>query len=290
MIDVLAPTVSVEIINEDCLRALKKMSEGFFHMCVTSPPYFGLRDYGQATQIGLEKTPDQFIAKLVEVFREVRRVLRDDGTLWLNLGDCYATKRSDHTKPKDLLMIPARAALALQEDGWYLRSHIIWHKPNVMPESVRDRPTNAHESIFLLTKSAKYYYDADAVREPFKTANDPRNSADYKPKRQRNVGGRQDGFTRASGAMTWPEGGRNLRNVWSVNTKPFKGAHFATFPPDLIEPCIKAGCPKGGHVLDPFGGSGTTGAVARSLGRNATLIELNPEYVELARGCIDAMP
>lgn len=295
----------------DCIEVMRTMPDQSVHCCVTSPPYFGLRDYGHDGQIGLEQTPDEYVAKLVEVFREVRRVLRDDGTLWLNLGDSYARtggtdrkvsasakvgstrntlkQMSDRTskaaslglKDKDLIGIPWRVAFALQADGWYLRQDIIWHKPNPMPESVTDRCTKAHEYIFLLSKSPRYYFDHEAIKEP---------SVPGKPagnKRAMNVG--------RIGAEGWsfdatkskPEK-RNRRSVWTVTTKPFKGAHFATFPPDLIEPCILAGCPEGGTVLDPFGGAGTTGLVATQAGRNAVLCEINPEYVEMARARIDA--
>lgn len=307
--------MSVRILVGDCRTRLRELPEQSVQTCVTSPPYFGLRDYGHAEQIGLEKTPDAFVAELVSVFREVKRVLRDDGTLWLNLGDSYARQagndRSKETdsglktgrtgkseqlfrdgnnvppeglKPKDLIGIPWRVAFALQADGWYLRSDIIWHKPNPMPESVTDRPTKAHEYLFLLAKSERYYYDADAVREPHIHADDPRNDGkrhtyaddakhnQVNPNRQRTK----------TDAVSFHPHGRNKRSVWTVTTKPFSGAHFATFPPDLIEPCIKAGCQKHGVVLDPFGGAGTTGLVADRLGRNAILCELNPEYAAMA--------
>lgn len=245
------------------------MPSGTFQCCVTSPPYYSLRNYQVDGQIGLEQTPHQYVAQLVAVFQEVRRVLRDDGTLWLNLGDSYAndtkwggasggkhaaalhgntgigrTKRHTGAKAKDLLMIPARVALALQADGWWLRSAIVWHKPNVMPESVKDRPTSSYEMVYLFAKAEQYFYDADAIREP---------------------------------------PGRNCRNVWSINTKPFRDSHFAVMPPEVAQRCILAGCPAGGKVLDPFGGAGTTGLVAAELGRRATLIELNPDYAEIAR-------
>ena len=277
--------------------------EGAFHTCVTSPPYWGLRDYGVNGQIGLEASPEEYTQTLVEVFREVRRALRDDGTLWLNLGDSYAAggkggggsfmkERKDAAwqhrskvngwrpppeglKPKDLVGIPWRVALALQADGWYLRSDIIWHKPNPMPESVTDRPTSSHEYLFLLSKSARYYYDAEAIREESVTeagtAGTWAGNTDMGlPNKKPNLGGSIEGF-------------RNKRDVWTVTTQPYAGAHFATFPPKLIEPCILAGSPKGGHVLDPFGGAGTTGLVADRLGRKATLYEINPEYAQMAR-------
>lgn len=299
--------MSIQVLNGDCREILPTLAAGAMQCCVTSPPYFGLRDYGVDGQIGLEPTPDEFIAAMVQVFREVRRVLADDGTLWLNLGDSYATNggahggRSDNQrgvgakrthdngggdqaqrrapdglKHKDLMMIPARVALALQADGWWLRSHIIWHKPNPMPESVTDRPTSAHESIFLLTKAARYLYDADAVKEEG-SGRIPGNKAP-----QRIDGTHGSEAKRLLKAQQLPQMDRNLRNVWTVATQPFSGAHFATFPPALIEPCIKAGSRPGDTVLDPFGGAGTTGLVADRLNRNAILIELNPAYAAMA--------
>ena len=301
--------MNIRILNGDCRDVLRTLPPGSVNCCVTSPPYFGLRDYGVAGQIGLEPTPDAYVAEMVAVFADVRRVLRDDGTLWLNLGDSYAmsTKGAggsgkQHTnagsvhadrswriplglKPKDLIGIPWRVAFALQADGWYLRSSIIWHKPNPMPESVRDRPTSAHENIFLLAKSERYFFDADAVRVPYARDWDENNGGSWaqgKGDAQR-VAERGKAGTH-SGAYPMPDkGGANIRNVWTVATQPFVGAHFATFPPALIEPCIKAGCPAGGTVLDPFGGAGTTGLVADRLQRHAVLIELNPEYTEMAR-------
>lgn len=282
------------ILQGDVLEKMAEIPDESVHTCVTSPPYWGLRDYGQPGQIGLEKTPEEYVTRLVEVFREVRRVLRNDGTLWLNLGDSYAKTTSNNggysdkstlggftnpktkgrqlndngtrvklehgLKTKDLVGIPWRVAFALQADGWYLRSDIIWHKPNAMPESVRDRPTKAHEYIFLLSKSPRYYYDADAIRVPHIHQNKDN-----------------------SGGVGFNHKGRNKRTVWNVSTRPFKGAHFAVFPPDLIRPCILAGAPEGGVVLDPFFGSGTTGLVAQENGRDWIGIELNPEYVEIAR-------
>jgi len=303
--------VKVKVLNGDCLEQLRALADQSMHCCITSPPYFGLRDYGHDGQIGLEPTPEEYVAKIVEVFREVRRVLRDDGTLWLNLGDSYAASgrgggggsfQNDDVgrkvtvdnqrrapvagfKPKDLLGIPWRVAFALQTDGWYLRQDIIWHKPNPMPESVTDRCTKAHEYMFLMAKSARYYYDAEAVKEQ---SVDPSGSA---ARYAYAFSGRPAGAVVCpndkDGQRYSPRGRRefsptrNRRSVWTITTKPYKGAHFATFPPDLVEPCVLAGCPKGGTVLDPFGGSGTTGAVAIEHGRNAVLIEINPKYVEL---------
>jgi DNA modification methylase len=285
---------------------------------VTSPPYFGLRDYGRDGQIGLEATPDEFVAKLVEVFREVRRVLRDDGTVWLNIGDSYATgggQASPHRdscggigkkgtretqpyhsagggferlssiqgaiKPKDLVGIPWRVAFALQADGWYLRQYIIWHKPNPMPESVTDRCTKAHEYIFLLSKNERYYFDSEAMQEPSvkKAGVSTLVSKDGK-----------DGILRNDANRVHTSNGmRNRRSVWTVTTKPYSGAHFATFPPDLIRPCILAGCPKDGTVLDPFGGSGTTALVALEEGRKAVLCELNTDYIALAHKRLEGL-
>lgn len=305
--------MSVRILVGDCRTRLRELPEQSVQTCVTSPPYFGLRDYGHADQIGLEKTPDAFVAELVSVFREVKRVLRDDGTLWLNLGDSYAamrdskavpdtlrgndtgtaigsgmaanrnpaTLRASGLKHKDLIGIPWRVAFALQADGWYLRSDIIWHKPNPMPESVTDRPTKSHEYLFLLAKSERYYYDAAAIAEGISENSTPQKRPATIPSgaasRLRNDEGRLGG-----GSVGGADGTRNRRSVWTVPTSPFKGAHFATFPPALIEPCILAGCPKDGVVLDPFGGAGTTGLVADRLGRNAVLCELNPEYAAMA--------
>ena len=278
------------------MDVLKKMPAQSVHTVVTSPPYFGLRDYGVDGQLGLEKTPDEYVESLVTVFREVWRVLRDDGTLWLNLGDSYggsagntamtggrtdkergerifgvAKGRNKGGRSKDLLGIPWRVAFALQADGWYLRQDIIWHKPNPMPESVRDRCTKAHEYIFLLSKRPKYYYDYEAVKEP---ASAPPKKCGPKNDASGNDSGRA-GIVRGDGKT------RNRRSVWTISPRPYKGAHFATFPPSLIEPCVLAGCPKGGTVLDPFAGSGTVAGVALAHERNAILIELNPEYAEL---------
>jgi DNA modification methylase len=302
--------MTAEILNGDCIEMMKTLPDRSVNCCVTSPPYFGLRDYGHEGQIGLEETPDAFVQKMVEVFREVNRVLRDDGTLWLNLGDSYAgsgkgrngdgspnvdplskqatsagtiigkliKSQTPDCKPKDLIGIPWRVAFALQADGWYLRQDIIWHKPNPMPESVTDRCTKAHEYIFLLSKSARYFYDAEAIKEPSASSSIARLS---QPNLESQVGsarvpGKTNGNMKAVGGEM-----RNPRSVWTVNTQPYKGAHFATFPLNLIRPCILAGCPAGGTVLDPFGGSGTTGQVAMEEGRKSILCELNPEYVQL---------
>ena len=301
--------MSVRILVGDVRQTLPTLPDASVQCCVTSPPYFGLRDYGHDWQIGLEQTPDEYVAQMVSVFREVRRVLREDGTLWLNLGDSYAAQGGAHggrednqrgvgakrlhmegagdqmarrapsgVKPKDLLGIPWRVAFALQADGWYLRSDIIWHKPNPMPESVTDRPTKAHEYVFLLTKSARYYYDAGAIAED-SVVPAGRVMAFGSPS--------QVGTLRGDvGRVRVDDGTRNARTVWPIATQPYKGAHFATMPPTLAERCIKAGTKAGDTVLDPFGGAGTTGLVADRLGRDAILCELNPSYADLARARI----
>jgi DNA modification methylase len=297
--------MSIKIYQGNCLDTLKKIESQSINTCITSPPYWGLRDYDESEQLGLEETPEEFVNNLVEVFREVKRVLRDDGTVWLNLGDSYSSggrttttnqslrgdknygvtrpKPSKGIKPKDLIGIPWRVAFALQADGWYLRQDIIWHKPNPMPESVKDRCTKAHEYIFLLSKSVKYYFDNEAIKEdsiyaPDKTHEVEREKGYYKGKWSNpEKGSRHDGSFKAIREK------RNKRSVWTIATKPFKGAHFATFPPDLIKPCVLAGCPEGGTVLDPFGGSGTTALLANGHNRNAILCELNEEYIKIAK-------
>ena len=369
--------MKIKILQGDCIESLKKLEDQSINTCITSPPYWGLRDYGTAeweggdencdhnsaklksrydydlskattgthkgakkgtdqarwknicpdcgavkkdSQLGLEDTPEEFVDNLVKVFREVKRVLRDDGTVWLNLGDSYCSSRpmgtsgnSDNVgnaykkhresfdfgrtgktskvgtnehrgrgkvveglKPKDLVCIPFRVALALQADGWYLRQDIIWHKPNPMPESVKDRCTKAHEYIFLLSKSQKYYFDNEAIKEPVKKDWGTRDRTKGK---YHNEG---TGLQPHSG-LTKSYNKKNKRSVWTVTTKPFKGAHFATFPKDLIEPCVLAGCPVDGTVLDPFGGSGTTAIVATGYNRNAVMCELSQEYIDLAK-------
>ena len=336
----------------DCIDVLRGLPNNSVQCCVTSPPYWGLRDYQTGTweggdpscnhscggqvqdskapgaiasgvrpgcnasvcrhcgatrkdqQIGLEDTPEAYTARMVEVFSEVRRVLRDDGTLWLNLGDSYSGsggaggdygpggikegqpkypgRHLKALKPKDLVGIPWRVAFALQADGWYLRQDIIWHKPNPMPESVQDRCTKAHEYVFLLSKSARYFYDAEAVLEKCSSNNYTSRGETDKTRIQCTPGDNRE-YTGGGRAGGRADGQRNVRSVWTITTKPYSGAHFATFPPELPERCIKAGCPEGGTVLDPFFGAGTTGQVAAWLRRKCIGIELNPEYAELCR-------
>lgn len=337
--------MSVRILVGDCRARLAELPDNSVHTCITSPPYFGLRDYQVNGQIGLEQSPSEFLSALVTVFRDVHRVLRDDGTLWLNIGDSYATVGGAHGgrldnqrgvgakrthdsgggdqaprkaplgfKPKDLMLMPARLAIALCDDGWFVRSDIIWHKPNPMPESVTDRPTKSHEHLYLLTKSESYFYDAAAIAEPAVTAHEARYAGTTSIKQgETNAGtgkttrrfGRSGNTARkpasargvpidtlggtngaVAGSVPWEGITRNRRDVWTVPVRPFKGAHFATFPPALIEPCVLAGAPPSGTVLDPFGGAGTTGMVANRHGRHATLIELNPEYARMAEARI----
>tara|TARA_R110000824_G_C15016184_1_gene657912 strand:+ start:8 stop:835 length:828 start_codon:yes stop_codon:yes gene_type:complete len=255
------------IIVGDAIEVLQTLDEASIHTCITSPPYYGQRDYNVKGQLGLEATPEEYVAALVAVFREVRRVLRDDGTVWLNLGDSYAQK--------DLIGIPWRVAFALQADGWYLRSDIIWAKPNPMPESVTDRCTKSHEYIFLLVKSKRYYYDHEAIKVPAVMA--PGKSGFGGPKLSTGALAHTNEWGKA-----WEKTDmKNRRDVWTVTTKPFKDAHFATFPPDLIEPCVLAGCPPGGIILDPFAGSGTVGGVASYHGRRSIMVELNAEYARM---------
>jgi DNA modification methylase len=300
--------VSVRILTGDCRDMLRTLPDESVHCCVTSPPYWGLRDYGVDGQIGLERSPDAYVAEIVAVARELRRVLRSDGTFWLNIGDSYVSNgrypsdksefvgdlskyshrdprvgaRDGNLKPKDLVGIPWRVAFALQADGWWLRQDIIWSKPNPMPESVTDRCTKAHEYIFLLSKSAKYHFDAAAIAEPVAREfwNESVGPEYMRPADARNDGGKRKG----AGPMN---GTRNKRDVWEIATASYSEAHFATFPPALIEPCILAGCPEGGTVLDPFFGAGTTGLVCDRLNRNCIGIELNPAYAAMARKRIE---
>ena len=326
------------LYNGDCLDVLKQMPNESINCCVTSPPYFGLRNYGNDAQIGLEETPKAYVDKLVAVFREIKRILRSDGTLWLNLGDSYngsgkagsnpeyQAKHTEFGKPskeksrigmptnikglksKDLIGIPWRVAFALQADGWYLRQDIIWHKPNPMPESVTDRCTKSHEYIFLLSKSQKYYFDNEAIKEPLADSSiqrlsqdiDNQNGSDRVPnKTNGNMKAvshkklQDKGQTVNTMRLNRLEGieyeslSRNKRSVWTVTTKPYSEAHFATYPQDLIKPCVLAGCPKDGVVFDPFSGAGTTALVAEKLGRRWMGIELNADYCKLSKKRIE---
>lgn len=297
----------------DALDVLRTLPDNSVHCCITSPPYYALRDYGVDGQIGREDTPAQYVARLTEVFSEVRRVLRPNGTLWLNIADTYAAKgkpgesmdskypkgrtgqmaelnrRVDSCKAKDMIGIPWMLAFALRDTGWYLRSDIIWMKANPMPESCKDRPSRCYEHIFLLTKSRSYYYDAAAIAEPMA----PSSIARYKRGR---IGGKYaeevpgqgniQGLNKARSGSYYEDGAvptvRNKRDVWQINPFPYKGGHFAAFPPKLVETCLLAGCPQEGIVLDPFLGSGTTAAVAKQMGRHYIGIELNPDYCTLA--------
>jgi len=352
--------MTIKILQGCCIEVMRKMEADSVDCVVTSPPYWGLRDYGVEGQIGLEPTLGEHLEVMVNVFAEVWRVLKPTGTVWLNYGDCYATTpngrkakdivNDDRTfrdkpfstigpinkgkrmergsgrwgggnnpaggtlKPKDLCMIPNRLAIALQDWGWWIRSEIIWAKPNPMPESVTDRPASSHEKIFLLSKSAKYFYDAEAVKEPVKTITDYKTPDGWDTGKRSHgsfhKNGREKGkkATHSRGTKLTPpidSAGighkdwskymtkddeithRNLRNVWHIGTKPFSEAHFATFPPKLAETCIKAGCPADGVVFDPFGGAGTTGLVADQLQRDCVLIELNPEYIEITERRIE---
>jgi len=292
------------IITGGVLDKIKEISDESVNCVVTSPPYWGLRDYGVDGQIGLEESPEEYVSKIVDIFREIKRVLKKDGTVWLNLGDTYCGTGSkgewkdpkhkegrngqsvavnnniNGLKTKDLVGIPWRVAFALQSDGWWLRQDIIWHKPNPMPESVTDRCTKSHEYIFLLTKDKKYYYDYEMIKEK---GNIPAGTLAAKGS------GKREGNRRPPEYKEY-DGFRNKRSVWTVNTKPYREAHFAVYPEELIEPCIKAGCPKGGVVLDPFMGSGTTGVVSKKFGREFIGIELNPEYVKLAKKRLSKIP
>lgn len=301
-----------EIICGDSLEVLKTLTDETIDCCVTSPPYYGLRDYGKEGQIGLEESPEEYIEKLVRVFREVKRVLKDDGTLWLNIGDSYAGNSNGGTKlqgnpefnknrpsreltslpkksvpnsckPKDLIGIPWTLAFALRDDGWYLRQDIIWHKPNPMPERVKDRCVKSHEYIFLFSKKPRYFFDYKAIQEESKWNGKDKRSGKGRISYD---GKRTDGGvekTKAQQSFVSITGRRNKRDVWSVTTKALKEAHFATFPEKLIEPCILAGSRRGGVILDPFFGAGTTGLVAVRHGREYVGIELNEEYIDIAK-------
>lgn len=303
----------MKLIIGDAFEALKRLPDETVNCCVTSPPYYGLRDYGVDDQIGLEDTPQEYISKLVSVFHEVKRVLKKDGTLWVNVGDSYAgsgkgrgkdgksaTKsekqntnigslegkvfktNAENCKPKDLIGIPWMLAFALREDGWYLRQDIIWAKPNPMPESVKDRCTKSHEYIFLLSKTEKYYFDCNVIQEDANPLYQSRYNSAFNKGKEQDRTHRKDGSVNTAGMKKYT-GKRNKRDVWNISVKHYKGAHFAVFPDTLIEPCVLAGCPKGGVVLDPFAGSGTTLEVAFRHDRDAIGIELNPAYADLIK-------
>lgn len=300
------------ILCGDALEMLRTLPDNSVHCCVTSPPYYALRDYGVDGQIGREDTPAQYVARLTDVFSEVRRVLRPSGTLWLNIADTYAGKgnqgdsvdpkypngrtgqtvainrRVEGCKAKDMIGIPWMLAFALRDSGWYLRSDIIWMKANPMPESCKDRPSRCYEHVFLLTKSRSYYYDAAAIAEPVAESTPMRMRRKFgKNKYSAGIPGqahqhlndyRLNGYAEEDIPLL-----RNKRDVWQINSVPYKGAHFAAYPPKLVETCLLAGCPQDGIVLDPFLGSGTTAAVAKQMGRHYIGIELNPDYCELAK-------
>lgn len=282
------------IYTGDALDVLRGLPDGSVNCCVTSPPYYALRDYGMDGQIGRESSPKEYVSRLTEVFAEVRRVLRPDGTLWLNLGDTYAGRVEEEIKPKDLIGIPWMAAFALRDDGWYLRNDIIWMKENPMPESVKDRCTRCHEHIFLFSKSKQYFFDYKAISEPV--------TESTKERLKRGIAGSNKYGAPIPGqpkvqTINLPRGHgtisdgdinplRSKRDVWIVNTVPFKGGHYAAYPPKLVESCILAGCPMGGVVLDPFMGSGTTGMVAKQHDRHYVGIEINPEFAALAEARI----
>ena len=282
------------IICADAVEGLRSLPDSSISMCVTSPPYYGLRDYGSDQQIGTEETPAAYIERLVAVFREVRRVLREDGTLWVNIADCYAGSGKavwNGIKPKDMIGIPWMLAFALRADGWYLRSDIIWNKINCLPESVRDRPTKSYEHIFLLSRSPRYFFDADAIKEPITEESRKR----YQ--RGRSEGSKYGVFSGDQcingsdyGERMRGQKLRNKRDIWHISTNSYRmDGHFAMFPEKLVEPCILAGSQEGGIVLDPFFGSGTTGAVAKRLGRRFIGIDLNPDYCRMAQQRIDAV-
>lgn len=314
-----------KIYQGNCLAILKSFPDEIINTVVTSPPYWGLRDYGIEGQIGQEATIDEYVKNITRVFSEIKRVLRKDGTVWLNIGDAYAgsgrgrnadgranpgqnhlqsdgqlggivslDKQVNGLKPKDLMGLPWRVAFALQQDGWYLRQDIVWSKPNAMPESVRDRPTKSHEYIFLFSKEPKYYYDHESIKEPavHGDPNPPRGSEGNKvPNLGRRADKKRGSFNGKYGDLAFRaiRDKRNKRSVWTIPTKPLKDAHFATFPERLIEPCVLAGSPVGGIVLDPFFGAGTAGVVAARFNRNYVGIELNPEYIEIAKSRLNSV-
>lgn len=313
--------MAINFIQGNCLEKIKELTDNSIDCVISSPPYFGLRDYGVNGQLGLEKTYQEYILNTIKVFETFKPKLKDHATIWWNVGDSYSSgsrktttlqsirkpksnevKNSKYEyldglivrppiqigiKEKDLMMIPNRVAIALQENGWYIRSEIIWVKPNHMPESIKDRPTSCHEKIWLITKNKKYYYDCDAIKEPLSKNSIKRYESNWKGNGKRDYPFSQknnlDKYFGSEKAKQDALKGKNKRNVWTITTKPCREAHFATFPMDLIEPCVLAGCKEGGTILDPFGGAGTTGLVAYKHNRNAILIELNPKYIDISK-------
>lgn len=275
-----------KILCGDALSVLETLPSDSVHCCVTSPPYYGLRDYGVNGQIGLEQTPGEYVARLTEVFREVRRVLTPEGTLWLNIADSYAGggKAWPGVKPKDMLGIPWTLAFSLRADGWFLRSDIIWHKPNCLPNSMKDRPVNCYEHVFLLAKSKKYHFDYTALQTPIAESSKTRYRRGFRQMKYTEGAPGQSAQT-----INQPRPGeeapalRRGRDIWTIGTNNYRAAHFATFPVELVKPCLLAGCPEGGIVLDPFFGAGTTGVAALTLGRRYIGIELNPDFCKIAR-------
>lgn len=314
---------NIKFIQGNCLDKIKELPDNYIDCIISSPPYFGLRDYGMKEQFGLESNYKDYINNTIKVFETFKSKLKDEATIWWNVGDSYhnfrptnnkqklykhpaypkqsisgnrrdlpieslkRNQRYNDIKEKDLMMIPNRVAIALQENGWYIRSEIIWVKPNHMPESVKDRPTCCHEKIWLITKNKKYYYDCDIIKEPLSESSVKRYESSWKGNGKRDYPFSQknnlDKYFGSDKAKEDALKGKNKRNVWTITTKPCREAHFATFPIDLIEPCVLAGCKEGGTILDPFSGAGTTGIAAKKHNRNAILIELNPKYIEIAK-------
>jgi len=314
---------NIKFIQGNCLDKIKELPDNYIDCVISSPPYFGLRDYGMKEQFGLESNYKDYINNTIKVFETFKSKLKDEATIWWNVGDSYhnfrptnnkqklykhpaypkqsisgnrrdlpieslkRNQRYNDIKEKDLMMIPNRVAIALQENGWYIRSEIIWVKPNHMPESVKDRPTCCHEKIWLITKNKKYYYDCDIIKEPLSESSVKRYESSWKGNGKRDYPFSQknnlDKYFGSDKAKEDALKGKNKRNVWTITTKPCREAHFATFPIDLIEPCVLAGCKEGGTILDPFSGAGTTGIAAKKHNRNAILIELNPKYIEIAK-------
>jgi len=268
-------------LSGDAKEKLKEIEAGSVQTAITSPPYWGLRDYERGGQIGVEETVEEYVQNLVEVGRGVRHVLSDDGTFWLNIGDGYAVESVGSLKQKDLCLMPSRVALALQDDGWYVRSRIVWNKKSCMPENVDDRPTSSHEYIFLLSKSETYYYDADAIKEDLAESSKERYKYAYGGKKNEAL--KETDNPRAVVGQREMPNGKNKRDVWTVDSGNFPDAHFAVYPTELIEPCVLAGSAEGDTVLDPFSGAGSTGIAALKNGRKYIGVELNEDYIELSK-------